>query len=86
MLVLNKQAKKTGNIIFAEERQRLKIFEHPVEKNSLRQTLNFYNHWALLYEISEMIDIILNIGGEPIFDDHIVKFEFHTYSQYDVWT
>ncbi|KYN38525.1 hypothetical protein ALC56_07102 [Trachymyrmex septentrionalis] len=28
-----------------------------------------------------MVDI-LNIGGEPIFDDRIVKFEFHTYNPY----
>jgi len=41
--------------------------------------LNFYNHWILLYEISEMIDI-LNIGDEPIFDDYIIKFEFHAYN------
>jgi len=38
-----------------------------------------------MYEISEIVDI-LNIGGEPIFDDRIVKFEFHTYNPYDVWT
>jgi len=25
---------------------------------------------------------ILNIGGEPIFDDRIIKFEFHTYNPY----
>ena len=35
----------------------------------------------MLYEISEMVDIS-NIGGEPIFDDRIVKFEFHTYNPY----
>ena len=45
------------------------------------QTLNFYNHWALLYEISEMVDI-LNIGEELFFDDRSVKFEFHTYNLY----
>jgi len=34
-----------------------------------------------LYEISEMADI-LNIGGEPIFDDRVVKIETHTYNPY----
>ncbi|KAG5321201.1 SETMR methyltransferase, partial [Acromyrmex heyeri] len=33
------------------------------------------------YEIFAMADI-LNIGGEPIFDDRIVKFEIHTYNPY----
>jgi len=38
------------------------------------------------YKISEMADI-LNIGGEPIFDDRIVKFEFHMYNPYvNIWT
>ena len=46
------------------EEQRSKIFDRLVEGSLLRQMLN---HWALLYEISEMIDI-LNIGGEPIFE------------------
>ncbi|KYN18664.1 hypothetical protein ALC57_09023 [Trachymyrmex cornetzi] len=53
-----------------------------MKKGSLMcQTLNFYTHWPLLYEISEMVDI-LNIGGKPIFDDCIVKFEFDTYNPY----
>jgi len=34
-----------------------------------------------LYEIAEMTDI-LNIGGEPIFDDSVVKIETHTYNPY----
>ena len=63
----------------SEGRQRSKIFERPVERNSLRRTLNFYNYWALLYEISEMINI-LNVEGEPIFDNRIVKFEFHVHT------
>ncbi|KYN00582.1 hypothetical protein ALC62_08641 [Cyphomyrmex costatus] len=50
-------------------------------KNLLRRTLNFYNHWALSYEIFEMADI-LDIGGESIFDDRIGKYEFHTYNPY----
>jgi len=31
---------------------------------------------------------ILNIGGEPIFDDRVVKIETHTYNPYatNVWT
>jgi len=28
-----------------------------------------------------MVDIV-NIRGESIFDNHVVKFEFHTYSPY----
>jgi len=43
--------------------------------------LNFYNHWALSYEISEMVDI-LNIVSNPIFDDRIIKFEFYPYNPY----
>jgi len=35
----------------------------------------------LLYEISKMA-VILNIGSELIFDDHIVKFKFHMYNPY----
>jgi len=57
-----------------KRRQRSKTF---VQQKKLT-ALNFYNHWALSYEISEMADI----GGEPIFDDRIAKFEFHTYSPY----
>ena len=48
-----------------------------VVQTKLRRTLNLYNHWTLLYEISEIVDI-LNIGGEPLFNDRIVK--FHTYN------
>jgi len=41
------------------------------------QSLGF----VVISEISEMVDV-LNIGDEPIFDDCIVKFEFHTYNPY----
>jgi len=41
----------------------------------------------LSYEIPEM-DNILNIEGEPIFDDRIVKIETYVQfvRQHDVWT
>jgi len=65
MLVLNEQAKQIGDIIFARETTVIKNIQRSIERNSLRWTLNFYSHWALLYEISEMIDT-LNIGGESL--------------------
>jgi len=57
-----------------ERRQQSKTFDS-IEKNLL--PLN-YNHWALSYEMAD----ILNIGGEQIFNDRIVKFEFHMYNRY----
>ncbi|KYN28159.1 hypothetical protein ALC57_02428 [Trachymyrmex cornetzi] len=44
-----------------------------------RRMLNFYNLWDSRCATFEMIDI-LNITGEPIFDDRIVKIETHTYN------
>ncbi|KYN16312.1 hypothetical protein ALC57_11430, partial [Trachymyrmex cornetzi] len=46
-----------------------------------RRTLNFYNLWDSRCATFEMIDI-LNITGEPIFDDRIVKIETHTYNPF----
>ena len=57
-----------------DRRQRSKTFDRLVERNSLHQTLSFYNPWTLSYEISKMTDI-LNIGGESIFDNRIVRIE-----------
>ncbi|KYM97758.1 hypothetical protein ALC62_11554 [Cyphomyrmex costatus] len=39
------------------------------------------NNNTMKSEINEMADI-LDFGGEPIFDDRIVKYEFHTYNPY----
>ena len=47
----------------------------------MRRTLNFYNLWDSRCATFEMIDI-LNITGEPIFDDRIVKIEIHTYNPF----
>ncbi|KYN27443.1 hypothetical protein ALC57_03152 [Trachymyrmex cornetzi] len=50
-------------------------------KSLARRTLNFYNLWDSQCATFEMIDI-LNITGEPIFDDRIVKIETHTYNPF----
>lgn len=81
MLLLNEQVKQTRNIFFARGTTAIKNNRSSSRKKLMHRTLNFYNHWALLYEIPEMADI-LSIGGEPVFDDRIVKFEFHTYNPY----
>ncbi|KYM94373.1 hypothetical protein ALC62_15000 [Cyphomyrmex costatus] len=46
--------------------------------NTMRMRPTFLSRWVLSYEMTD----ILNIVGEPIFDDRIVKFEFHTYNPY----
>ena len=81
MLFLNEQTKQTGDINFARGTTAIKNIRATNRKKFTYRTLNFYNHWALLCEISEMIDIF-NIGGVPIFNDRIVKFEFHMYNPY----
>jgi len=80
MLVLNEQAKQI-RVFFVREMTVIKNIRSFSRKKSLRQMLNFYNHWTLSYEISEMADIF-NIGDEPIFDNCFVNFEFHTYNPY----
>ncbi|KYN10796.1 hypothetical protein ALC57_17061 [Trachymyrmex cornetzi] len=50
-----------------------------------RRTLNFYNLWDSRCATFEMIDI-LNITGEPIFDDRIVKIVTHTYNPFAITT
>ncbi|KYN18876.1 hypothetical protein ALC57_08806 [Trachymyrmex cornetzi] len=51
--------------------------------NTMRCASNvkFYNLWDSRCATFEMIDI-LNITGEPIFDDRIVKIETHTYNPF----
>ena len=75
LLVLNEQAKQTRDIFFARETTAIKNIRF--NRKKLTAPLNFYNHWALSYEMAD----ILNIGGEQIFN-RIVKFEFHMYNPY----
>jgi len=72
MLVLNKQVKPTIDTFLNVETtiKSIQLFS----KKKFTQTLNFLNHWVLSYK-PEMINI-LNIRGEPIFDDALSRLRF----------
>jgi len=80
MLLLNEQAKQTRDIFLARETTAIKNIRSFSRKKFTASNVKFLQ--SLDFVVRNIWDDILNIRNEPIFDDRIVKFEFHIYNPY----